>query len=172
MRKKQQGELTELFLGIKKKKKKKLALYVRKVALLGSLRIFIFLICSFCWKKYSKGSHTVWGFYQKPTAWELLLGHSRHDKLYPLNTFRSSIQSMVCTIARPSSCTECTQLGNSSSLRDFLFWLPGTQAWPSVQSLLMDVNLSELTKYGSRFIKSRFRISRFKILFLNLKYIQ
>ena len=49
MRKKQQGELTELFWGIKKKKKKKqLALYVKKVALLGSLRIFIFLICSFC----------------------------------------------------------------------------------------------------------------------------
>ena len=41
MRKKPQDELTELF-GELKKKKKKLALYVKKVALLGSLRIFIF----------------------------------------------------------------------------------------------------------------------------------
>lgn len=42
MRKKQQDELTELFEELKKKKeRKKLALYVRKVALLGSLRIFI-----------------------------------------------------------------------------------------------------------------------------------
>lgn len=45
MRKKPQDELTELFGELKKKK---LALYVKKVALLGSLRIFIFLICSFC----------------------------------------------------------------------------------------------------------------------------
>lgn len=41
MRKKQQDELTELFEELKKKERKKLALYVRKVALLGSLRIFI-----------------------------------------------------------------------------------------------------------------------------------
>ena len=40
MRKKPQDELTELFGELKKKKK--LALYVKKVALLGSLRIFIF----------------------------------------------------------------------------------------------------------------------------------
>ena len=42
MRKKPQDELTELFGEFKKKKTKKLALYVKKVALLGSLRIFIF----------------------------------------------------------------------------------------------------------------------------------